>query len=88
MGKEIYTKLEKISSMLPPSFIYETRTELGALILKRNPNAQWNNEPLDPKKYYKVKVGVAVNHYKTLKKLMTTKGMPAVKKYTDSFIQG
>jgi hypothetical protein len=71
--------------VVPPSFIYETRWEDGSYILGKNPNAQFNGKPLDPKRKYGVKIGVPVNHYRRMVQIFNKTGMDGVVEYMNSF---
>lgn len=84
MSKAILHKLKKMSMDLPPSFRYELRRDTGANILARNPKAQIDGKPLDPKQHYQVKVATPVNHYRTMKKLFAEKGIQQVEEYVKS----
>ena len=87
MGKKVYQTLTDLSLSLPPAYRYEIRYEYGASILATNATAQFDGKPLDPKKKYAVKKGVPVNHYRTMKKILTQRGMKGVDAYVQSFFE-
>ena len=78
MKKEDILKLKEIAAAMPPAINYVIRQELGKAILQRNPKAMSNKVPLDPKKMYDVKHAVPVDHYRTIRKIFSKKGMKGV----------
>lgn len=87
MAKQVYKTLTELSMSLPPAYRYEVHYEYGSVILKKNPKAQFDGKPLEPKKKYGVKVAVPVNHYRTMKKILTQRGMKGVDEYVKGFYQ-
>jgi hypothetical protein len=85
MSKKIFNSLSAISQRIPPAYRYEMRVKAGSEILAKNPKAEFEGKPLDPKKNYRVKAAVQVNHYQALKKIFREKGLSGVKAYEESF---
>jgi len=78
MTKEDNLKLKEIAAAMPPAINYLVRLERGKDILARNPKASAKGEPLEANKMYHVKHAVPVDHYRTIRKIFSKKGMKGV----------
>lgn len=81
-------KLRALADALPQTPKMENGKEVtykvvvkGSVLLKENPNATLNGEPLNPSRHYTVTHTAYENHRKNLKRIYEQQGQAAVEKY-------
>jgi uncharacterized protein (UPF0216 family) len=98
IDKQIQAELELVASKLPPmreldelgnmKFRFGTFKESGKSLLRSNPGMKdADGKPLNPDKFYKVKLPVYIDHKKEILKAFKISGEEGVKEYCKSMIE-